>query len=101
MADAIQYIFSNISEPITVSDLAKRVNVSREYFSRMFRKIVGYTPSEFINHCKTDNVIHLVQYNNMKILDAAMESGFNSASGFYSAFRSIHGTSPKHYFETN
>lgn len=101
VSEAIEYIFSNISEPVTVSCLAKRVNVSREYFSRVFTKLVGYSPATFINHCKTDNVIHLVKYNNMKILDAALESGFKSASGFYSAFRSVHGMSPSRFFEKN
>ena len=101
VSEAIEYIFSNISEPVTASCVAKRVNVSREYFSRVFTKFVGYSPANFINHCKTDNVIHLVKYNNMKILDAALESGFKSASGFYSAFRSVHGMSPRQFFDKN
>ncbi len=98
IAKSINYIFENISQPMNVALLAKRYNVSREYFSRIFKKYVGITPSKFITRCKVDNVIYIIRYRNMNILDAAMEGGFNTSSGFYKAFHSIYKMSPKKYF---
>ncbi|MBE7046991.1 MAG: helix-turn-helix transcriptional regulator [Ruminococcaceae bacterium] len=97
IAKSINYIFENINQPMNVSLLAKRYNISREYFSRIFKKYVGITPSEFITRCKVDNVIYIIRYNNMNILDAAMEGGFNTSSGFYKAFNSVYKMSPKEY----
>ena len=101
ISKSINYIFDNINEPLNVSLLAKRFNISREYFSRIFKKYIGITPSEFITRCKVDNVIHIIRRYNMNILDAAMEGGFNTSSGFYKAFNSVYKTSPKNYFKSN
>ena len=97
VSKSINYIFENINQPMNVSLLAKKYNVSREYFSRIFKKYVGITPSEFITRCKVDNVIYIIRYRNMNILDAAMEGGFNTSSGFYKAFNSVYKMSPKEY----
>lgn len=99
VSGAIKYILENINEPINVSILANEFNISREYFSRIFKKYVGITPSEFIIKCKIDNVIHIIRYYNMNILDAAMEGGFNSSSGFYKAFHLVYKTSPKKFLK--
>lgn len=99
ISGSINYIFENINEPISVSLLSSKFNVSREYYSRIFKKHVGITPSEFITKCKIDNVIHIVRYQKLNILDAAMEGGFNSSSGFYKAFHSVYKTSPKQYLK--
>lgn len=98
---AIEYIFNHISEPLKVSEVARALHVSREYLSRVFHRFVGHTAVDFINHCKIERVIYLIQNGNHSILDAALESGFNSVSGFYSAFHSVHGTSPRRFFEKN
>lgn len=94
---AIEYIYNNSSGDISVSLLAKNASVTREYFTRIFKKYTGVTPTDFITRCKINNVLKLITTKNINILDAAMESGFNTSSGFYRAFNSLYKMSPKKF----
>ena len=96
---AIQYINDNISSKFGVTELAGHMNLSRGYFSQIFRRYTGSSPSEFINRCRITNVIYLINCGKMNILSAAMESGFGSASGFYKTFHAVCGSSPREYLD--
>ena len=100
VARSISYIYENSGNHINVSDLAANVSVSREYFSKIFHKYTGSTPSTFITQCKINNVIRLINTKNINILDAAIESGFNTSSGFYQAFHTMYGMSPKKFLKS-
>ena len=95
----IRYINENISSEFGVSELAKQMNLSRGYFSLIFRRYTGSSPAAFINRCRVTNVISLLGSGQMNVLDAAMASGFQSASGFYKTFRSVCGMSPVEYMK--
>ena len=94
---SVRYINENISSEFGVSELAEKMNLSRGYFSKVFRKYTGASPVDFINRCRVTNAINLINHDQMNILDAAMASGFGSASGFYKTFRAVCGCSPKEY----
>ena len=97
VAHAIEYINQNISEAINVSMLAKKCNVSRGYFTKVFHRYTGSTPANFINYCRINNVIHLIYTTKINILDAAFASGFSSASGFYKTFHTVCNMTPTEY----
>ena len=46
---------------------------------------------------KTKHAIKLMNTTNLKVIDIALESGFDSISGFYDAFKKITGTTPKNF----
>lgn len=94
---SVQYINENISSEFGVSELAEKMNLSRGYFSKVFKKYTGTSPVDYINRCRVTNAINLIGHDRMNILDAAMASGFGSASGFYKTFRAVCGCSPKEY----
>ena len=95
----IRYINENISSEFGVAELAKHTNLSRGYFSLIFRRYTGSSPATFINRCRVTNVIRLLCGSQMNVLDAAMASGFQSASGFYKTFRAVCGMSPGEYMK--
>ena len=45
---AIQYIEENITENLTVSGIASKVNISPFYFQKGFSMLCGYTVGEYI-----------------------------------------------------
>ena len=49
---AIEYIYKNKSENITVEKLAKVCHVSQSYFSRLFSKEMGESFSNYISKLK-------------------------------------------------
>ena len=89
------YISENIAVPFTVSDLAANVFLSRGYFSELFRRYLGETPAEFVTRFRIGNALRLLGTGNYTVLDAADASGFGSSSGFYRAFHTLYGQSPK------
>jgi AraC-like DNA-binding protein len=92
--DAIAYIKANFAEHLTVNTMAKRYNIGRSEFSRIFNALNGMSFPMFLRRCRINNVISLLTNSGRSITDAAYESGFNSISGFYKAFRDITGTIP-------
>jgi AraC-like DNA-binding protein len=44
---AKSFITENISDPITVKDVADHVCLSAEYFTKLFKKETGQTPNQY------------------------------------------------------
>ena len=70
---------------------------SPEYISRLFRKHINMTPTEYINAVRLENVRMLLTNTDMNILDICYEAGFNSLSNFYKAFEQFFGFPPGYF----
>jgi AraC family transcriptional regulator of adaptative response / methylphosphotriester-DNA alkyltransferase methyltransferase len=99
IAKCIQYIRDHLSEEIKITQLAANCGYSNEYFSRAFKKYMGVSPDFYIINLRLENVIHLMSTTNMTIQSAAYQSGFQSPSTFYKAFKAYKQTSPTKYLE--
>jgi AraC-like DNA-binding protein len=82
---SIQYIQQNLSKNLSVRRLAGICGYSPEYFSRVFKKLIGMAPKRYILNMRVEKVLHHVSTNNITIVDAALEYGFHSSSSFYKA----------------
>lgn len=89
----LKYIASNFTSKITVTSVAREVNISNSYAMSMFRKFVGMPINEYIIQIRLSHARMLLASTNNEILSIAMECGFGSISSFYSSFQS-------HYHET-
>lgn len=67
---------------------------SLEYISRLFKKHLGITPTEFLNEAKLQNARMLLTNTDMSVLDISLEAGFNTLSNFYKAFEDRFGLAP-------
>lgn len=102
ISNAVDYIQKNPSVDLSVSVLAGKVGLSSGYFCVCFKRYTGTTPAKFISCARVAKVVHLLRSNpNTNVLDAALASGFESSSGFYRAFKSICGETPKNYLKTS
>lgn len=99
IAGAVHEINANIREEFSVGELAARMNLSRGYFTRMFRAYTGVTPGSFIARCRVQNAVRLMMSGNYNVLDAAIASGFGSSSGFYKTFAAVCGMPPGDYLK--
>ena len=98
VSEAVKLIYSSLNEEFNVEKLAGQLNLSRGYFTRIFRAYTGITPGEFIKRCRVQNTIYLLN-SGCTVTEAAMGSGFGSLSGFYKAFTSVCGTPPGKYLK--
>lgn len=81
----------------TLGELAEMSGRTKEHLCRSFRKYFGVAPTEYINARRLNYAANLLLHSDMKVVDVAFASGFQSLSRFYHAFREQFGTSPLDY----
>lgn len=93
----IQYIQSHYQSRIMLDDLAAQLNMSRHYFCRFFKKNTGITPVDYINFYKIDRAATIISTTNISIMEAGLESGFDSFSYFIKTFKKYKKCTPLEY----
>ena len=93
------YIYKHIYEEITHNDIAKNVELSPKYLSFLFKKEVGITVSEYVQHSKIDEVKKLLAYSKTPISEICTLLNFNDQSYFTKVFKKVVGITPKQYRE--
>lgn len=91
------YISENINNDITFIDVVSKSYYSPWYARRIFIELTGVTPSEYVRKLKLSNAALRLRDEKVKILDIAIEYGFNSVDGFQRAFYKEFGCNPKEY----
>ena len=94
---ALTYIKDNYQNKIYISDLAGQVNLNEQYFCRLFRKAIGYSPIEYINEYRIKQAKRLLEETGLQVTDVCMECGFNNLGNFLQEFRKHTGTTPLQY----
>ncbi|WP_096271077.1 AraC family transcriptional regulator [Paucisalibacillus globulus] len=94
---AIHYIHDHILHPITLAEVAEEANVSPNYLSSLFRKVVGVPLIEYINRKKIEESKYFLEHTNSSLLDIALLFAFNDQSYYTALFRKYNGITPKKY----
>lgn len=91
--ESLKYIEKNINEPITAEDISKKAGYSLYYFSSMFKKQMGLSIMEYVKERRLIKASEEIG-NGRKIIDIALEYGYQSHSAFTKAFKNKFGFSP-------
>jgi AraC family transcriptional regulator len=89
-----QYIENNITEKITLSELANHVGISQYHFARLFKKATGISPMQFVLDKKIIKSKYLLVYTNQKIETISKELGFADQSHFSRVFHKANSVYP-------
>ncbi len=96
MALVRAFIDAHIDQPITLSDLAGAVGLSRFHFSRAFKATTGEPPYRFVAGLRVEAACRiLVAAPHLSIDDTAASVGFSSAAQFRRAFQNRIGMTPQ------
>lgn len=91
-----EYIHAHLKEPLSLELLADMAGFSPYYFSRLFTLYTGVSAMEYVRRrrlaCAAEDLC-----NGSRVLDVAMDYGFESHNGFAKAFRKVYGFSPNEY----
>ncbi len=91
------YITENCDQDLTLDSVAGKAGFNPYYFSRLFRKITGYTFVEYLSMQRVKRAQMLLANIGLSMTEIAYQSGFKSISTFNRAFLTQKGCSPSQY----
>ncbi len=94
ISDAINYIEDNITEELTMENIAKQAFVSSFYFQKGFAMLCGFTVGEYIRQRRLTLAGSELVSTDRKIIDIALKYGYDSPDSFTKAFLRFHGVTP-------
>lgn len=93
----IDYIEENLSEPISLSELASFSGMSKNGIISMFMRLYGTTPIKYINNARLYRAEALLKNTEKPITELALECGFSDSNYFSRAFKAHFGKAPREY----
>jgi AraC-type DNA-binding domain-containing proteins len=97
----IRYLNDNISNRVTLKEVAELVKLSPTYLSKSFKEITGYSLIEFFNKMKIDKAKQLIIEGDKKIKEVSEILGFKDEFYFSRIFKRIEGISPSEFYSKN
>lgn len=97
LEQAIIYVEDRLGEAIKVEDVAQAAGYSYYHLNRQFTAILGESIGSYIKKRRLANAAKALLYSNLKIIDIALDNGFESAESFSRAFKWVYKISPQEY----
>ncbi|MCR4740537.1 MAG: AraC family transcriptional regulator [Lachnospiraceae bacterium] len=97
MAEACLYISQNCRSEITLNDIAKKIGVSKSYFSHLFKNYTNMTFVDYLTKERIRLAESMFTDPAKKLIDIAFECGFSSISSFNRSFKKIKGIAPREF----
>lgn len=94
--DVLSYINQHYCEKISLSSIADEFFISKYYLSHAFNSVVGTSVNRYITLKRLINAKQMLS-SGIKPTTAAIHCGFNDYAGFYRAFTTEYGITPKEY----
>lgn len=95
MQKALKYLEENYVRDISLEQISNKVNLSRFYFSRLFRKTTGMNFNVYLNRIRVDKAETMIKSTQKPIIEIAYETGFCSIRTFNRSFKGIKGFTPQ------
>lgn len=97
---ACELIHFDLSRPITLTEVADKLDMNASSLSRLFRQEMGSSFSEYVTNARLNLAKKLLLESNLKIHDIAQNVGYGSVSHFVQVFGENAGMTPGTFRET-
>lgn len=94
-----RYIDEHYTEEITLSEVAKFVNLHPSYISSLLKIQTGMNYSKYVMHIRIEEAKRLLKETNLKIYEVGEEVGYTNAFYFNRIFKKHTGRTPGEYRE--
>ena len=94
---AIEYIEKHLNENIGLSDVSRETGYSYYHMTRLFSSVLGESVGHYINRRRLYNASKKLIHSDQRVIDIALDCGFESPEGFSRAFKAAFGSSPVDY----
>ena len=94
---AREYIHEHQAEELSLTQVARAVNMSTFYFCKMFKKVAGINFTDYVARVRIEKSKNLLLNPNLRVSEIAFEVGFQSLTHFNRVFKKLLGQSPTDY----
>jgi len=92
-----EYIEENLSEELSIANLASVALMSEFHFARIFKATTGESPHRYVIQRRIERAKVLLSVTQLAIAEIAYRVGISNQSHFTAQFRKFVGTTPKQY----
>lgn len=97
ISSAVDYIVQNLSEDVSMKDLAQRLGMTERVFTRFFRSATGNSFTDFVNRLRVNKACQLLMETDLYVTNICYNVGFNNVANFNRRFLEIKGMTPKEF----
>jgi AraC-like DNA-binding protein len=94
---ARQFIEQHSDEEISLTKVAKGVNINPTHLSEKFKQVTGVNFVDYVARTRFDKACERLVVDDLRISEIAFEVGFQSLSQFNRVFKKLSGKSPTVY----
>lgn len=95
LAEIVRQMEDSVAEPVTLSTLAARSNLSRRQIERLFLKQLGCSPARYYLDMRLERAHLLLSSSRLSVTEIAIACGFGSVSYFSKTYRYSYGCTPQ------
>lgn len=90
----LEYLDLNYSQKISFPHLAEMVHFSEAYLSKIFKKEVGVTITQYIMHIRCKKAAQLLKDTNLSVQEISSYGGYPDNNYFVKVFKNQYGVTP-------
>jgi AraC family transcriptional regulator len=94
IAECLQYVEDNLYKKINLDDIAMHCGISKYHLIRIFKSLTGESLMEYVQFRKLSSSISDLKDTNRRVIDIAMDYGFDYEQSYIRAFRKKFGITP-------
>jgi AraC family transcriptional regulator len=93
----IGFVQAHLHQEVSLMQMAEEANLSPAYFSQMFRESTGVAPHQFVLRARVERAKELLRKQDRRVLDVAIQCGFQTQQHFARVFRTLCGMNPTQF----
>lgn len=97
LKNALDYIRANVSQALSLSDIATVTRFSPYHFARAFKATTGISPYQYVLQCRVELAQQLLQDKGRSLAEVAVEAGFGNQSHMTTVFLRVLQTTSRQY----
>ena len=91
------FINEHYTENISINDLADLVNASESYITHVFKKMLNYSPMQYVMRRRIGKAQSLLIYTNLSLTEISARVGYDDSNYFSRIFKKVIGIPPNLY----
>lgn len=91
----LDFVAANFGKPVQIEDMAREAGLSASHFSRLFKKVIGDSPYQFLMRYRVERACEMLAGSTRSLIDIALACGFSDQPHLTRIFKQVRGETPK------